>query len=91
MPTGFPPSQFTVDLSMHSLPKFFVRKFSKPQLNHNSTQPQRNITLVRLVTKMTLHTTPPPPPHPPTETQCEQYFNADFAIAVIFYPVVKTL
>ena len=30
---------------------------SKPQLNHNSTQP--NITLVGLYTKMTLH-----PPHP---------------------------
>ena len=37
----------------------FWRKLSKPQLNHNSTQP--NITSVGLDTKMTLHTTPPPP------------------------------
>ena len=34
-------------------------KLSKPQLSHNSTQPQFNITLVGLDTKMTLHTTPP--------------------------------
>ena len=33
---------------------------SKPQLNHNLTQPQPNKTLVGLDTKMTLH----PPPHP---------------------------
>ena len=39
---------------------------SNPQLNHNSAQPQHNITLVGLDMKMTLHATPPPP----TETQC---------------------
>ena len=45
----------------------FRSQLSKPQLNHNSTQP--NITLVGL--DMTLHTTPP---HP-TETQCQQYLS----------------
>ena len=35
-------------------------KLSKPQLNHDSTQPQPNITLVGLDTKLTF--TPPPPP-----------------------------
>ena len=36
---------------------------NKKQLNHNSTQPQPNITLVGLDMKMPLHTTPPTPPH----------------------------
>ena len=36
---------------------------SKPQLNHNSTQPQPSISLVGIDTKMTLHTTPS---HQPT-------------------------
>ena len=35
-----------------------AQKLSKPQLNHNSTQPQPNITLVGLETKKTLHTAP---------------------------------
>ena len=35
-------------------------KLSKPQLNHDSTQSQPNITLVGLDTKLTF--TPPPPP-----------------------------
>ena len=35
---------------------------SKPQLNHNSTQPQSNITLFGLKMKMTLHS-PHAPPH----------------------------
>ena len=48
------------------------RVLSKPQLNHNSTQPQPNMTLVGLDMKMTLQTTPPP--HP-TQTQCQQYLS----------------
>ena len=37
---------------------------TKPQINHNATQPQPNITLVGLYTKMTLHTnTSPHHPH----------------------------
>ena len=44
---------------------------SKPQLNHNSTQP--NITLDGLDMKMTLHTHPTPPPT--TQTQCQQYLS----------------
>ena len=40
---------------------------SKPQLNHNSTQP--NVTLSWVRHEMTLHT----PPQPPTEIQCLQY------------------
>ena len=47
---------------------------SKPQLNHNSTQPQFNITLVGLDIKITLHTNPPAP-NPPIETQCLQYIS----------------
>ena len=48
-----------------------------PQLNHNSTQPQPNITLVGLDTKMTLHTTPPPhhPTHPPQGSPQEPQMN----------------
>ena len=38
---------------------FYPIMLSKPQLNHNSTQPQPNITLVGLDTKMTLHSTTP--------------------------------
>ena len=38
---------------------------SKPQLNHNLTQPQPNITLVGFAMRMTLHNPSPPPPHPP--------------------------
>ena len=47
-------------------------QLSKPQLNHNSTQP--NITKVGFDMKMTvhLHLTPPSPAPPPTESQCQQ-------------------
>ena len=41
--------------------KHSINMLSKHQLNHNSTQPQPNITLVGLDTKMTLQTTPPHP------------------------------
>ena len=46
----------------YSKSKYFSsqQKLSKPQLNQNSTQPQRNITLVGLDMKMTLQATPPP-------------------------------
>ena len=39
-----------------------VMLLSKPQLIHNSTQPQSNITLVGLDMKMTFQTTPQPHP-----------------------------
>ena len=41
---------------------FIKEELSNPQLNHNSTQPQPNITLVGLDTEMNLHTTPPTHP-----------------------------
>ena len=46
------------------------------EIDKTPTQPQPNIILVGLCTKMTLHTTPPLHlTHPPTETQCQQYFS----------------
>ena len=42
----------------------FLALLSNPQINHNSTQPHPNITVVRLDLKMTLQTTPPTQPTP---------------------------
>ena len=39
---------------------------SKPQLNHNSTQPNITLSWVRHENDFAYHTIPPPP----TETQC---------------------
>ena len=41
----------------------FVELIVEPQLNHNSTQPEPNITLFELDMKMILHTTPTTHPH----------------------------
>ena len=54
---------------------------SKPQINHSSTQPQPNITLVELDTNMTLHTTPPA--HPTRH-------KSMFAISQLLLRVVKS-
>ena len=44
-------------------------------VNHNSTQPQPNITLVGLDKKMTLHTITHPPPPPPHKLNFDKTLN----------------
>ena len=53
---------------------------SKPQLNHNSTQPNITLSWVTHENDFAHHPTPPPPTT--TETQCQQYLSCywpDFA------------
>ena len=51
-------------------------KLSKPQLNHNSTQPNITLSWLRHENYFAYHLNPPPPPHPTTtQTQCQQYLS----------------
>ena len=54
--------------------QLLVLKLSKPQLNHNSTQPNITLSWVRHENDFAHHPTPPTP-HPPTQTQCQQYLS----------------
>ena len=47
-------------ISQHSLPSYDYIKLSKPQLNHNSTQPNLTLSWVRHENDFA-HPTPPPP------------------------------
>ena len=56
---------------------FIYTKLSKPQLNHNSTQPNITLSWVRHENDFASPPTTTNPPHPrtTTQTQCQQYLS----------------